>query len=730
MKPNLREITSKPGMGMVDDYIDFRNIIYSFWENRKIIFITMLASIVLAGTYLFFKTPQYEGNVLLSVQDKTNQGLSNLSQKMGLNGAEISLAAKHTALIKTKFILEPVIDRLGLNLTITQKSLPIIGKFFSDPDASIKLKHIDVAPIYLEKSLHLLALDQQHYQLFDDHKVLLVTGEVGKDIKGNGININVEKLNIKKKMSFNIVKHSKSLTINRLATQLNIAELGEVGGKETGILQIAMKHTDPTYLINVLNEVAHISALKDAERKSLETSKTLEFLKLQLPIVKKDLVQAETKYNIYRAKSGKMDIKFETTHLLNLIDYMEKQITLVSLNLAELQQRYTNKHPFIISLHDKIKQLEKQKAILEVRVRSLPASDQTMIALMRDVKVKNNLYLILLNKIQELKVMEAGTISDVRILSLADIPDAPLSKKIPIVMSAATILGFVLGCIIVIALRAFLRRVTDPHWIEKHLHINNLAIIPYSKQQAINLSEFKSKKCSHIEILANQYPKDLSIESLRSLRTSFQILASGAHNNIISIMGVTQGIGKSFVSVNFAYLLANTDKRVLLIDGDIRKGHLHDYFRVKQVGGLSEVLNGNTTIDQAIHKTPNANLDFISCGLYPHNPSELLLQSHFKNLIEMLSQQYDYIIIDTAPILAVTDSTIIGAIASMNLLVIGADIHQPEEIMQAVKSIDSAGIKLMGSIFNSLKPEASMNGSYRYNYYSKYESDEPMTKAV
>lgn len=721
MKTNLREITGSANSSVIDELIDFRSLIYSFWENRYTLLIITSIVTSLAIIYTLIKTPEYESNIIIHAGGKSNSSLS-LSQHLGLPGSTTSESATQAALIKSRFILEPVVNRLGVAFTVSLHQTPIIGRFIHSND-SLKVKLFEVPNSYYEKKFALTTLDAKHYQLSLDGKTIL-RAEVGKLAIGDqGVRILVNELHAKPGAKFDILHHSTLGCVDSLISRIQVSELNDGSGGRTGILQVSMKHFNTEYLVSALNTMAKVIQEKDAEQKSLETAKTLEFLELQLPLVKADLASAETIYNRYRARSGKMDIKFEISHLMILLSDIEKQITNISITKADLLQRFTAKYPVILGLDNKILQLNKQKAYLETRVRTLPASDQAMATMLRDIKVKNSLYLILLNKIHELKVMKAGTISDVRILAFATVPDAPLSKKTPIVVAAAMMLGLMIACLFVIGRKAFFRCVNDPHWLEKSLNIHNLAIVPYSKQQVMNMQDFKQKKVPSIGILAEKYSKDLSVESLRSLRTSFQITMTSATNNIMSIMGVTQNIGKSFISVNFSYLLASASRRVLLIDGDIRKGHLHDYFKVPQTMGLSEAISNHISIEQAIHKTTNPNLDFISCGNYPHNPSELLMEKNFVNIMNFLSQQYDLIIIDTAPILAVTDSTIIGSIASMNLLVVGANVHQPEEITQAIKRIDSANVKLMGTIFNILKADVSMRGNYRSNYYSTYEDD-------
>ncbi len=218
-----------------------------------------------------------------------------------------------------------------------------------------------------------------------------------------------------------------------------------------------------------------------------------------------------------------------------------KQLTALSLERRTLLHENTEEHPFVHEVDEKAKALLVEKKRLEKKLTSLPASDQIAVGLMRDIKVKHELYLALLKQIQEFKVEEASTISDVQILSLAKVPHAPVSKHSVLTWLASAAFGFALSCVIIFIRKTLFPKVNDPHWVEQHLGLANVCIIPYSLRQ---------KFFSGTKLLAREYVDDLALEALRSLRTSLQVLLCHASNNIVSIVGLSPGIGKSFVSAN------------------------------------------------------------------------------------------------------------------------------------------------------------------------------------
>ncbi len=728
-------IPGKQGYAPEGDEIDLSAIVSHILENRWLILLITSLVFSLGVFYASRQIPQYHSDVLLQIEaGQSGLGQAGSIQQIMFRSPTGDATSTQIALIQSRFILEPVIKSLGLDITAVAKKGGIWSWLTSFGKKSIQVKRFEVPRKDINQKFNLVFDKPTHISLYNLEGKLLLNGDVGSLITNsdNTIRLQVEAIKAPLGTRFTLIKHSDVIMVKALARKIKIDETGSKSRQNTGILEVSLEGDDPQKVVHILNALAKTTQIKDSQKKSQEAAQTLEFLYHQLPITKGQLEKAETALNQYRAKSGKIDIKLQTQFLLSQLSALDKQLSELRINKIDMLQRYTREHPILIALETQTKALEAQRNQLEAGLKKLPASDQVAVNLMRDVGVKKTLYLLLLSKIQELEVVKAGTVSSVHILSSASIPDAPLPGKTPMIYMGSILLGLMLSAIVIAGRKLISPRVNDPHWGEKHYNLANLAIIPYCREQTQNTQLFKEQGSDELALLAHSNPRNLAVESMRSLRTSLQVTLTCASNNIIAILGVSPGVGKSFVSANLAYLLAAGGKRVLLIDADLRRGTIHKYMNTTPTPGLAEVLNKTIQVEAALKDTLHANLTFIARGAYPTDPSELLMRDDFKTLMTTLSQQYDVIVIDTAPVLLVTDAVIIGSIAATNYLVMGAGAHQPGEIEMVLKRLGSSGVEVKGSIFNFHKAESfsqsyGQYGKYgKYSYYNTYYYDESM----
>jgi tyrosine-protein kinase Etk/Wzc len=341
---------------------------------------------------------------------------------------------------------------------------------------------------------------------------------------------------------------------------------------------------------------------------------------------------------------------------------------------------------------------------------------------MRDVKVNTELYTSLLNTSQQLKLVKASKVGNARLLDPAVVPAKPVKPRRSVIVGLMALMGLFAGVGAAYVKKLLYGGVDDPHEVEGLLGLPITATIPHSPTQKKIYLQIENKEQRQISVLANNQPDDYAIESFRSFRTSMQFSMLGARNNIVMLTGPTPGVGKSFVSVNFSSVLASTGKKVLLIDADMRKGYLHRHFGLERGHGLAQAILLPETMERLLHRDVLENVDFIATGALPSKPAELLAHENFANLLTELSARYDYVVIDTAPVLAVSDPIIVGRIAGTTFNVVRGGVSTIGEIEESVKRLNQSGTSITGIVFNDLKPRTARYGfkyaKYRYTQYA------------
>ena len=713
----MSHLLHKQSAHQEDQEVDLRALFHYFLENKWLILLITAIACALGFVYSSRQIPQYQSDILLQIENKTsnysfaNQGFAALG-----SGNPISTQA---TLIQSRFILKPVIESLGLNISAAPEKPPIWQRIFHQDTRTIKINTFNV-PFNKVNQAYDLVYDKPNHIRVSRNKKLIIQGELGHllQTKDKQFQLNVRSVHAPLGTHFTLTQHSAVSLIDALESRIKIEEAKTEMGSNTGIVLVKFTGPDAKQTTQLLDAIAAIAQMKDAEKKSQEASQVLGFLYQQLPITKHEMEKAEAALNQYRAKSGKFDIKIQAQFLLGQLGSLDLKLSEVRIKRIEMLQQYTAIHPVILALDLQKKSLEIERTALEKRIKTLPAADQVAVNLSRDVHLKEGLYLVLLKKIQELQVVKAGTVSSIRILAPATVPEAPLPSQAPVIYLASLVLGLLLSAVIVFSRKLLSPRVDDPHWSERQFNVANLAIIPFCKEQAEHSLKLKTHLSNDFPLLAHHNPRNLSIESLRSLRTSLQVGLLSARNNIVSILGISPGVGKTFVSSNLAYLLAAAGKRVLLVDCDLRRGTIHKYFNLQPSPGCSDVLTHAVSLEEAIQPTMIPNFFVLPRGAYPKDPSELMMSEDFKVLIQNLSQGFDLVVIDTAPILLVTDAVLVAGLAATNYLVVGAGAHQPAEFEMVLKRLASSSVTIQGTVFNFHRAR-TLTQSYGA-YYGKY----------
>jgi tyrosine-protein kinase Etk/Wzc len=524
--------------------------------------------------------------------------------------------------------------------------------------------------------------------------------------------------------TFVLARNSKWQAVAALGGALSVSERG----RDTGVLSLTLEGENPERIKQTLRAIARTYLLQNIERRSAEAQKSLGFLEQQLPKIRTELDLAERKLNNYRTKSESVDLSLETESILKQQVDLETRLSDLQFKESELRRLYTPQHPSYRALLQQRATMEAGRKRLERQVQELPQTQQEILRLARDVETNQAIYVQLINKSQELEILKAGTVGNVRIIDDALVAPKPVKPRARLVLALSALLGLMAGVAGIFIAAAMKQTIESPEQLEEE-GIPVYAALPRStsqeqleKQGAVR----KRKGLDKVErkpLLAYSHPGDVTVEALRSLRTSLHFAMLGAGNKVVMITGPSPGIGKSFITANLGVVLAQAGKKVMIIDGDLRKGRLHTYFGALPQNGLSNYLAGDQSTGLA-RRTSVQGLDFIPRGEVPPNPSELLLQPRLKALLQKLSEKYDYILIDSPPVLAVTDAAILGEAAGTTLLVVRFGVNTVREMNLCRRRLERNGVVVKGCIFNALERRASNTYGY-YAYYNYKYGDGP-----
>ncbi|HBQ8757379.1 TPA: polysaccharide biosynthesis tyrosine autokinase [Raoultella ornithinolytica] len=708
---------SKKNVTKEIEEIDLSRVIGEVIDHRKLIISITALFTLLSIMYVIFTPPIYQADALIQVEQKQGNALLNsLTQVLPDSQPQ---SAPEIALLQSRMILGKTVDDLNLQAKLQEEYAPFLGQGWARLMGR-KPGVINISRIYIpgnnDENVDIqlkVESDEQFSILIDGREI---RGNVGKLLTDKRITIYVEHIEAQPGTEFRLTYISKLRAITNLQQSLSINDQG----KDTGMLNISLTGEDPLLIKQIIDSISDNYLSQNIARQAAQNAKSLEFLNQQLPKVRSELDISENKLNAYRRQNDSVDLSLEAKSVLEQIVNVDNQLNELTFKESEISQLYTKEHPTYKALMEKRKTLQDERTKLNKRVSAMPETQQEILRLSRDVESGRAVYMQLLNKQQELSIAKSSAIGNVRIIDNAVTQPQPVKpKKILIVL-----VGFIIGgmlSVLLIVVRVFLRRgVQSPEQLEE-LGINVYASIPVSEDFARKIIGNKNRES--FGLLAIYNPADLAIEAIRGLRTSLHFAMMEARNNVLMISGASPNAGKTFVSSNLAAVIAQTGKRVLFVDTDMRKGYTHKLFNVENDIGLSDYLSGKHDLNSVIKIISAMKLDFIPRGINPPNPSELLMHKRFGDLISWAAQNYDIVILDTPPILAVTDAAIIGNYVGTTLLVARFELNTPKEIELSIKRFEQSGVPIKGCILNGVVKKASNYYTYGYNYYG-YNYDE------
>ncbi|MEZ2352679.1 polysaccharide biosynthesis tyrosine autokinase [Caballeronia sp. RCC_10] len=739
--------TSDEAVSDNGDEIPFASLIDTMINHRVLIALVVLFTVLLAAAYAYLSPPIYQSAILIKVED--NKDVSNSRPGDPLSNMLPTLDDRSSAegemqVLGSKLVVSRAVDALKLYISAYPRRFPVIGNRLahhdgklSEPglfgfgnyawgDESISVPDFDV-PRQLEGAKFIVtARTDGQYELSNPALGTPVVGTVGEVLlvqtPQGPVRLLVTAMKGNPGVGFDVVHYSRQLTIDAIQSQVKISEQGN----KSSVLKVTLESADPVQVAATINEIGRQYVRLNGDRKAVIAENSLTYLQKQLPVLKRQMEDAENAYNSYRDKNAMLDTD-ETNRLL-LKQTADANAQLLSLRHTrdDLTTTFSTAHPRITSIDKQIAATEQFLAKLNDRTRSMPMEEQGALRLLRNVRVSTDLYTALRNNIEEMMLIKAGKAASVQLIDTADVPELPVKPIKWLAIAIGLALGMFFAVGLAMLLDRIFRGVTDTQEIEIETGLSVFATIPQSARQPA-LSSVANGTAPRQAVLASQFPKDPTVEALRILRSALQFTLVGARNNVVMIAGPLPGVGKSFLSANLATVLASGGTRVLLVDADLRKGYLHRQFGIQQGPGLANILLGTHTLEGTIHREVLPNLDVLQGGPYPASPAELLLSAKYRETIQEASSLYDIVLVDAPAVLAVSDAGAIAPAAASIFLVGLYGRTRVGEIKESMKRLNQTGARVTGVLLNGVSlhtADKALAGRYGSSAYvaHNYES--------
>jgi capsular exopolysaccharide synthesis family protein len=421
--------------------------------------------------------------------------------------------------------------------------------------------------------------------------------------------------------------------------------------------------------------------------------------------------------SLLMSKNAYLKTYNNTSQVIQDIDRQILQVKNDALNSITLSEQL---------IQNKIKFLQDQLGTANNKIAQMPAAERDLVGLKRDFDVNDKVYSFLSEKKIDQEIYRAGILPGATIVDQAQLNLSPISPDESGTHQKAILIGLAIGLGVILLIRILNPYIYDKETVES---LTTVPIIGVIRKYPDEIDEFSS------QILAISKPKSLFAESVRSVRTNLNFLASEKKSKVICITSEVAGEGKSFVAVNLSSTLSLIDKKVILIGADLRRSKLHKTFHVPNDLGLSSYLSNQCTLGDIVNHSNQNDLDFIVSGPVPPNPSELLHSDKMKELVAQLSERYDVIMIDTAPIGLVSDAIPLIRMSDINLFVLRSGkskfyaatipqrIDQEYNLNNTVIVLNAFAQDLLHSRYYTTKVAGDSYGKYYYySDYSGYES--------
>jgi tyrosine-protein kinase Etk/Wzc len=749
--------------------------LYDYFEvllRRKwsiIIFFAVLVTTVAISTYMM--TPIYESVATILIEEQRGwETPTILTEFTGLKPSKIQTEIE---VIKSRTIAEKVVKKLQYDVKIFDLSKEL------DP----QLTKIIIPDRLINKTFVVKFQDKEKFIVKSNGTNIIGTGTIGSPFTSSiGLSFTIKKANAEEGDSFKIRKINFSKAVNQLMKNTSVTPIRNTNvvkirtqdsnkqmaadmansivqfyreydikarsQQASQVIQFIEKQLDP------VQEKVNKSLLALAEYKSKtnvtdirEGTKALIKNVAELEKTRAELVVKKYQVNSLHKELQKNTFSVYPSSLSVLgdpvvQDMINKLSTLESRKKSFLAY-YTERHPQVVALSAEIDELKKKanSSIMNIlnslntkienlsieierfknQLKELPDKEKRLADLIRNVEVNSRLHKFLMEKQNEANILYASTLSQMQVIDRAVIPDKPI-KPNPMLNIILAIMGGLVGGIGLAFFRDYLdNSIKTPQDVEKRLGLPVFGHIPYVPANKTEFFKIRDLVLSNpTGLITLKSTKSVTAESFRSLRTNLQFAVMKKKGKIFHLTSPEAAEGKTTIAANLGITLALLGSRTLIIDMDLRKPKIHHLFGINKEPGIIHLLTQKATLGEIIRTTDIEHLYLIPAGIVPPNPSELLNQQHLSDFLNEIKKDFDYILIDSPPVLPVTDAQLLGRQADATFIVLELGKTKLPATEYAIKQLRNIDVNVAGAIINKVKPST---GYGYYNYYSYHYGD-------
>jgi tyrosine-protein kinase Etk/Wzc len=732
--------------------------------RKNFLWIVLIFTLGVSASYLYLR---YTKNIYQSESElklDVKQEATVLQIKSIADDENLNLISGEIEQIKSKYFLSRVIDSMDLRISYHVKGKVLHDEMYKRPPFHVtflrSIKNLNDIPIFI------------NFEKDQSFKIRIgEEGEIQKGTFGSIIHLAGNELTLSKTPLFEFtneedyyfIENSKASLLNYFLQNIDVVPLNF----NANTIKISFKDFNAQKAQDIVNKIDSLYLSYSYEQKNVVNKQKIEWLNKELNQVEKKMEDFENYFETFTIQNKSSDLESDlkkTILLINKIDSQRYELnkrlgelnnlidallsgnntiiipkqflpSYLNQNVEELQKMIHDRNRLGLTYNEKtfaFRQKDKEfenlktqvftqlntikkewlslmlefsqkKERLEKEFAAMPDKNTQLSKNKRFYKLYEEFYLSMMQSKAEFEIAQAGNTPDFKILSPATNPRNPIAPKRPMIMGIGFVAGIVLNFFFIGLLYISNNKITSVLEIEKSIAVPVLGVIPISNHSSI----------TPFHVLDN--PKSMVSESIRILRTNLDFFTSTGNKKIISISSTISGEGKSFLALNLGGVLALSKKKVVLLDLDMRKHKGNLPFKIEaEDRGISTVLIKKNQWEECIIKTSLENFDYLPSGPHPPNPSELLLNGEFSEMLNELKQTYDYIVIDTPPVGLVTDGIMAMKRSDLSIYVFRANYSKKDFIHNLQRIVGINKLERISVVLNAMPSSGKSNG---YGYY-------------